>query len=45
LPGDPIIFAMTTSGSISAVPDLPIGYIGSSLGPQDPRGLPTNWCA
>jgi len=21
------------------VPDLPIGYIGLSLGPQDPRGL------
>jgi len=24
------------------VPDLPIGYIGLSLGPQDPRGAPTN---
>jgi len=24
------------------VPDLPIGYIGLSLGPQDPRGPPTN---
>jgi len=23
-------------------PDLPIGYIGLSLGPQDPRGPPTN---
>jgi len=22
-----------------AVPDLPIGYIGLSLGPQDPGGL------
>jgi len=22
-------------------PDLPIGYIGLSLGPQDPRGAPT----
>jgi len=26
----------------SPVPDLPIGYIGLSLGPQDPRGPPTN---
>jgi len=25
-----------------AVPDLPIGNIGLSLGPQDPRGPPTN---
>jgi len=25
-----------------AVPDLPIGYIGLSLGPQDPRWPPTN---
>jgi len=23
-------------------PDLPIGYVGLSLGPQDPRGPPTN---
>jgi len=23
-------------------PDLPIGYIGLSLGPQDLRGTPTN---
>jgi len=28
-----------------AVPDLPIGCIGLSLGPQDPRGPPTNWYA
>jgi len=27
------------------VPDLPIGYIGLSLGPHDPRGSPTNWYA
>ena len=26
-------------------PDLPIGYIGLSQGPQDPRGPPTNWYA
>ena len=25
-----------------SVADLPIGYIGLSLGPQDPRGPPTN---
>jgi len=25
-----------------AGPDLPISYIGLSLGPQDPRGPPTN---
>jgi len=25
-----------------SVPDLPIGYIVFSLGPQDPRGTPTN---
>jgi len=24
------------------VSDLPIGYIGLSLGPQDPRGPPAN---
>ena len=24
-------------------PDLPIGYVGLSLGPQDPRGPPTNF--
>jgi len=24
------------------VPDLPVGYIGSSLGPQDRRGAPKN---
>jgi len=27
---------------VHAGPDLPIGYIGLSLGPQDPRGPPTN---
>ena len=27
---------------LSAGPDLPIGYIGLSLGPQDPRGPPGN---
>jgi len=27
---------------IQAGPDLPIGYIGLSLGPQDPRGPPAN---
>jgi len=26
-------------GDPGPVPDLPIGYIGLSLGPQDPRGL------
>jgi len=25
-----------------SVPDLPIGYIGLNLGPQDPRGSPKN---
>jgi len=25
-------------------PDLPIGYAGLSLGPQDPRGPPKNCC-
>jgi len=36
----------------STGPDLPIGYVGSSLGPQDPRGPPAKcgthgvncWC-
>jgi len=27
---------------LAAGPDLPIGYIGLSLGPQDPRWPPTN---
>ena len=26
-------------GQLYAGPDLPIGYIGRRLGPQDPRGL------
>jgi len=26
--------------TLLAVPDLPIGYIGLSLAPQDPRGPP-----
>ena len=25
-------------------PNLPIGYVRLSLGPQDPRGPPTSWC-
>jgi len=32
----------STSGRVGAGPDLPIGYIGLSLGPQDPRGAPAN---
>jgi len=28
--------------NLKSVPDLPIGYIGLSLGPPDPRGPPTN---
>jgi len=35
------ILAMTPLGTgLRAVPDLPIGYIGLNLGPQDPRGPP-----
>jgi len=36
---------LSTHCDLSAVPDLPIGYVGLSLGPQDPRGPPTNWYA
>jgi len=31
--------------TVSTEPDLPIGYIGLSLGLQDPRGPPANWYA
>jgi len=30
------------ANDVEAGPDLPTGYIGLSLGPQDPRGPPTN---
>jgi len=29
---------LTKSTYLEPVPDLPIGYVGLSLGPQDPRG-------
>ena len=32
--------ALKITGGFKAEPDLPIGYVGSSLGSQDPRGPP-----
>ena len=34
--------SLRRSSLSSAVPDLPIGYIGLRIGPQDPMGPPTN---
>ena len=34
--------ALLDKCSLYPGPDMPIGYIGLSLGPQDPRGPPAN---
>jgi len=33
---------LTKNNRSETLPDSPIGYIGLSLGPQDPSGPPTN---
>jgi len=40
--GRSLMTSLRRSSLSSAVPDLPIGYIGLRIGPQDPMGPPTN---
>jgi len=40
--GRSLMTSLRHSSLSSALPDLPIGYIGLSLGPQDPRGPQPN---
>jgi len=37
-----LVFEWSHVGCVHSEPDLPIGYVGLSQGPQDPKSPPTN---